>query len=114
MADEDAGPAAGAAVLAPGRDVPTTVPAARWAVVSGASYAAAHVSGLYALLHEARDGPRAAPSQTAIAGASPVDVPVHELVRLADGRIDACASLAMAAGTCRCGCVAADPASLRP
>ena len=111
VADEDAGPAAGAAVLAPGRDVPTTVPAARWAVVSGASYAAAHVSGLYALLHEARDGPRAAPSQTAIAGASPVDVPVHELVRLADGRIDACGSLAVAVGSCRCACVAANPAS---
>ena len=32
---------------------PTTVPVSRWAVVSGASYAAAHVSGLLALMHEA-------------------------------------------------------------
>ena len=37
---------------APGRDVPTTLPGSRWAMVSGSSYAAAHVSGLLALMLE--------------------------------------------------------------
>ena len=32
-------------LAAPGTDVPTTLPGSRWAMVSGASYAAAHVSG---------------------------------------------------------------------
>lgn len=37
---------------APGRDVPTTEPGGRWYLVSGNSYAAAHVSGLLALVRE--------------------------------------------------------------
>ena len=37
------------ACRAPGTDVPTTLPGSRWGTVSGASYAAAHVSGLLAL-----------------------------------------------------------------
>lgn len=41
-----------APLAAPGRDVPTTLPGARWGVVSGASFATAQVSGLVALLLE--------------------------------------------------------------
>ena len=41
-------------VARPGRDVPATLPGSRWAMVSGASYAAAHVSGLLALMLEAQ------------------------------------------------------------
>jgi subtilisin family serine protease len=37
---------------APGRDIPTTEPGGRWFLVSGNSYAAAHVSGLLALMRE--------------------------------------------------------------
>lgn len=37
---------------APGRDVPTTEPGGRWHLVSGNSYAAAHVSGLLALTRQ--------------------------------------------------------------
>ncbi|HEX4737091.1 MAG TPA: S8 family serine peptidase [Allosphingosinicella sp.] len=37
---------------APGRDIPTTEPGGRWYLVSGNSYAAAHVSGLLALMRE--------------------------------------------------------------
>lgn len=37
---------------APGRDIPTTEPGGRWYLVSGNSYAAAHVSGLMALMRE--------------------------------------------------------------
>ena len=61
---------------APGRDIPTTQPGARFGLVSGNSYAAAHVSGLMALVRERspRDG-------------------VARLVSLRGGGIDACATL---------------------
>ncbi|EEF25815.1 Subtilisin BL, putative, partial [Ricinus communis] len=39
-------------LLAPGNDVPTTAPGSRWAFVNGSSYAAAHVTGMLALLDE--------------------------------------------------------------
>jgi subtilisin family serine protease len=42
----------GRAYTAPGKDVPTTEPGGRWFVVSGSSYAAAHVSGLVALMRQ--------------------------------------------------------------
>lgn len=41
---------------APGRDVPTTQPGGRFGLVSGSSYAAAHVSGLFALMRERSPG----------------------------------------------------------
>ncbi|MGB6451269.1 MAG: S8 family serine peptidase [Steroidobacteraceae bacterium] len=52
VVDEAPGPSIPGVVSAPGRDVPTTEPGARWSLVSGSSYAAAHVSGLFALLLE--------------------------------------------------------------
>jgi subtilisin family serine protease len=85
-------------VLAPGTDVPTTVPGSRWATVSGASYAAAHVSGLLALMLEARLDARSR-------GTRPRDAIAADLVMRADGRIDACASLARSAEVgCVCAC----------
>jgi len=106
VADAGPAPVAPGSVLAPGRDVPTTLTGARWGLVSGASYAAAHVSGLIALLREARDrhGPGTLTAQTAV-GAAP-----REFVLLPDGRIDACASLSRIAGHCSCGCTAIDTA----
>ncbi|MDE2431123.1 MAG: S8 family serine peptidase [Burkholderiales bacterium] len=41
-------------MIAPGRDIPTTAPGARWNLVSGSSYSAAHISGMMALLSELR------------------------------------------------------------
>ncbi|MFM9934896.1 MAG: S8 family peptidase [Novosphingobium sp.] len=41
-----------AVYIAPGQDVPTTEPEGKWSVVSGSSFAAAHVSGLAALLRQ--------------------------------------------------------------
>lgn len=38
--------------LAPGRDIPTTGPGGRWVLVTGNSFAAAHVTGLLALMRE--------------------------------------------------------------
>jgi subtilisin family serine protease len=75
---------------APGRDVPTTQPGGRWFLVNGSSYAAAHVSGLYALMRSRNAGARSA-RLLATSG------------RRA-GRIDACASLVRAAGPCDCAC----------
>lgn len=68
---------------APGHGVPTTQPNAKWFTVDGSSFAAAHVSGLFALLIEMRKG----------GSAQPV------LVRAKDGsgKIDTRASLRKAA-----------------
>ena len=92
----------GAAVVvsAPGRDVPTTVTGRRWALVSGTSYAAAHVSGLLALLGEARE-------RRGWTGESKRALDARDLVLLPDGRIDACASLGRIARNCSCACTAA-------
>lgn len=73
---------------APGRDVPTTQPGGKWYFVNGSSFAAAHVTGLVALLREAR---RAASPATAIA-------------RSAAGSIDACATLVTVTADCDCPC----------
>ena len=48
-------------LLAPGNDIPTTAPGGRWTFVNGSSYAAAHVTGMLALLDELRPG--ASPAQ---------------------------------------------------
>lgn len=71
--------------LAPGRDVPTTKPGGRWYLVDGNSFAAAHVSGLLALLHEKR-GSAASPAR---------------IVRSPSGAINACATLLPKNGRCR-------------
>jgi subtilisin family serine protease len=103
VADAGREPVAAGVAIAPGRDIPTTQTGARWAVVSGASYAAAHVSGLLALMREARDR-RAMPASAVVAVAAP------GLVLLPDGRIDACATLSRVAGACSCDCTAANAA----
>jgi hypothetical protein len=74
---------------APGRDVPTTQPGGRWALVDGSSYAAAHVSGLVALMRERR--PRmgsVAPALTSGRG----------------GWVEACATLLGTSPACDCTC----------
>jgi len=91
--DEPAPAAPIGTLAAPGRDVPTTLSGSRWATVSGASYAAAHVSGLLALMIELqqRSGRSARPAAA-------------DLVVQADGRVDACASLGRAGARCVCAC----------
>jgi len=74
--------------IAPGRDVPTTEPGGRWSLVNGSSFAAAHVSGLVALIRERR---RSVP----IALASQ---------RRGGGPIDACVTMIRAIGACDCSC----------
>jgi subtilisin family serine protease len=85
VADESRGPAPAGVYRAPGRDVPTTIPGGRWGLVSGSSFAAAHVSGLIALVRE---------KHAASAG-------LLKLVAAAPSNIvDACATLLGAAQTC--------------
>jgi subtilisin family serine protease len=76
-------PVGGHVFVAPGRDIPTTQPGDKWFVVSGNSFAAAHVSGLMALLREKNHS--------------------SALVTAAAGRIDACASVNRA-WSCECAC----------
>ena len=96
VVDEAGGATPAGMVAAPGTDVPTTAAGSRWAVVSGASFAAAHVSGLLALMLEARG--------KAKAGAAPARA---GLVLQGDGRIDSCASVATAGAACACDCTTA-------
>jgi subtilisin family serine protease len=85
VADETWGPPPGSAYAAPGHDVPTTTPGGRWGMVSGASFAAAHVSGLVALMGQAR----------------PLSAARLKLaVSLPGGAIDACATLLGPARAC--------------
>ena len=83
-------------LFAPGNDVPTTAPGARWSFVSGSSYAAAHVSGMLALLGELQPG------------ATPVQLrrmlqPPEVLNAV---NIDACATISQLIEHCSCGCPA--------
>jgi Subtilase family len=73
------------AVKAPAHDVPAPQPGGGWALLSGASYAAAQVSGLAALLRERGNG-------------------LASFVRLPGGEIDSCATLARTYGGCGCSC----------
>jgi subtilisin family serine protease len=74
---------------APGRDIPTTLPGGGFGVVSGASYASAHVSGLLALIGEVHPAAGAAQVRAWL----PAGLP-----------IDACSALAKAARGCVCVC----------
>ncbi len=74
--------------IAPGRDVPTTQPGGRWFLVNGSSYAAAHVSGLAALVWQRkRSG-----NLTLVAARGQARF------------IDACATLVRVASGCDCSC----------
>jgi subtilisin family serine protease len=84
------------ALYAPGRDIPTAAPDGHWNFVTGTSYAAAHVTGMVALLSELR--PSATPAQIRDA--------LHPSDALNAGNIDACATLARIAATCTCSCAA--------
>lgn len=81
------------ALAAPARDIPTTQPGGGFGLVSGSSYAAAHVSGLYALLRERH--PHGRP-MILLAGAG--------------GTIDACATLRTCGGAVPLAARAAPPA----
>lgn len=93
-------------LLAPGHDIPTTAPGGGWNFVSGSSYAAAHVSGLVALLTEL--GPRLGAAQMReqmIAAENS-----SKTIGIA-GIINACAAIGHTTGNCPCLCPTAAHAS---
>ena len=79
--------------IAPGRDVPTTEPGGRWFLENGSSFAAAHVSGLVALVRQLR------PSASVTLVSEGAE----------GGAIDACATVLKAAGSCDCSCGSSRP-----
>ena len=82
-------------LFAPGDDVPSAAPGARWSLVSGSSFAAAHVAGMVALVREV------SPTMTMRDAAAWARLPAGS----ADGppgSIDACATLRRAAPTMNC------------
>jgi subtilisin family serine protease len=82
----------------------------KWGLVAGSSFAAAHLTGLVALLREL--APNLRPQQIREALAA------QAIPSLAGGHraiVDACAAVARIAGTCACACaVAGDTKSLPP
>ncbi len=84
---------------APGRDVPTTTLGGHWGLVSGSSFAAAHVSGLLALVRERRS----------------LSSGLARLVTAQPGAVvDACATLLGAAQSCASGRIREAAVSDRP
>lgn len=94
-------------LLAPGSDIPTTLPDQRWGFVSGSSYAAAQVSGLFALLAQLLPEASAAQLRARV-----VEYPVHthdgpgDTAALEAGSIDACATIGRISQSCACLCPA--------
>lgn len=101
VSDQAGGAAAQRQLSAPGRDIPTAAAGGGWRLVNGASYSAAHVSALFALLAELR------PVALATKPASLLAVFATDLTGAAAGSIDACASLSQIAGACSCSCAMA-------
>jgi subtilisin family serine protease len=97
VTDEATGPPPPGSYAAPGSDIPTTEPGGRWFLVSGSSYAAAHVSGLFALVR-ARSAHGRGGLVLVSTGAGEGD------------RIDACATLLKTTGPCSCACARQYPA----
>jgi hypothetical protein len=91
---------------APGADIPATLPGARWGLVSGSSYAAAHVAGLAALVVELRPDMTPPQLRRAFATAPRTALVSHNPGRGLEqaGSIDACATIARAAQACACQC----------
>ena len=69
---------------APGRDIPTTQPGGNWFFVNGSSYAAAHVSGLFALMRERSGKPSLASALATLPSSDTVD-PCATLSRIVSG-----------------------------
>jgi subtilisin family serine protease len=106
VAGDDVRDASASTFLAPGRDIPATLPGRKWGLVAGSSYAAAQISGLVALLIDL--APEQNPQQirdklsTSEKLASP---PPRGAI------VDACAAVARTVGACACGCRIAHGAS---
>ena len=99
VAGDDGHDVAEGILLAPGRDIPTTMAGQKWGFVTGSSFAAAHVTGLVALLRELAPDLRPQQLREALAP--------RALRGAVDNRrviVDACEAVRRTAGTCACAC----------
>jgi len=85
-------------LLAPGRDIPTTLPGRRWGFVSGSSFAAAEVTGLVALLLDLAPGRKPQQIRASLQSDFSSAPPRRREI------VDACAAAAHTVGTCVCQC----------
>ncbi len=81
VVDEQTEPAGSGIYGAPGRDIPTTEPGGNWFFANGSSYAAAHVSGLFALMRERSKKPETAAALATVSGGDAID-PCATLLRI--------------------------------
>jgi hypothetical protein len=107
IAGDDAHDVGADVLRGPGRDIPTTVLDGKWSFVTGSSFAAAHVTGLVALLREL--APDLQPQQIRELLATPTNpgpaADNHTVV-------DACAAIGRTTRVCACACATAhDPKS---
>jgi subtilisin family serine protease len=105
IASDDVHDVAGGILRGPGRDIPTTVLDGKWSFVTGSSFAAAHVTGLVALLREL--APDLQPPQIReLLWPAPQSGPASHAI------VDACAAIGRTTRACACACAAAhDPKS---
>jgi subtilisin family serine protease len=96
VGDEDMASLPAGVYGAPARGVPTTQPGGKWFLVNGSSYAAAHVSGLLALIRQ----DHGTETRARIVAA-----------RSTGGAIDACATLLGRPESCHCACTIDEVAS---
>lgn len=89
-------------LLGPGRDIPSAIPGKKWGFVSGSSFAAAHVTGLVALLRELAPHVQSHQIQAALAPAVAPGAR-HDQRPM----VDACAAIASIGGACACSCAVA-------
>src|SRR5262249_7329446 len=102
VSDDNAHDSSRAFFVAPGKDIPTTLPGQRWGVVTGPSFAAAEMTGLVALLLEL------APNQTPQRIRE--TLARSETIAMSPGSrpmVDACTAVATTTGACACGCALA-------
>jgi subtilisin family serine protease len=109
VAADDVHDASETIYLAPGRDIPTTLPGRRWGLVGGSSYAAAQVAGLVALLVDIAPEQSTQQIRESLSTSErSATLPRHRTI------VDACAAVAKTVGTCACGCRIARGASATP
>jgi len=99
VADEDMQDLPATVYLAPGRDIPATLPGQRWGLVGGSSYAAAQISGLVALLIDVAPEQNLQQIRETLSTSDKATSAPHR-----GAIVDACAALARTAGACACGC----------
>jgi hypothetical protein len=99
VAADDVHDASASILLAPGRDIPTTLPGHQWGLVGGSSYASAQVAGLVALLIDAAPDQNAQQIRATLSSSNRT-----ALSSSRHATVDACAAVARTVGACACGC----------